>query len=67
MTTSIGQRVLYRTEDGKQVLPAIIVRLWSPTCVNLKVFTDGAHNQWVTSVEYGEGPRSWSRLETEEQ
>lgn len=37
-------------------LAAVIVRVWSPTMVNLKVITDGPTDVWATSVGYGEDP-----------
>lgn len=44
-----------------QVLPMLIVRVWSPTLVNGQVFVDGNFTLWVPSVEYSEGPefRHW--------
>jgi hypothetical protein len=41
-------------QEGKAVLPAIIVRVWSDTCVNLKVLTDGPVDAWKTSVSKNE-------------
>ena len=32
------------------VVPAIITQVWQPNYVNLKVFTDGPNDVWVTSV-----------------
>ena len=43
-----------------KILPAIIVRVWSDTCVNLKVFTDGPNDGWKTSVVLGNEPGQWS-------
>ena len=37
-------------------LAAVIVRVWSPTMVNLKVLTDGPTDLWITSVGYAEDP-----------
>lgn len=39
--------------------PAIVVRVWSSTTVNLKVFLDGADDLWVTSRLEGERPGTW--------
>ncbi len=41
-------------------VPAVIVAVWSETCVNLKVIGDGPQDTWVTSVSEGTGERSWS-------
>lgn len=45
--------------------PGIIVRVWSDTCVQLQVFTDGSNDgepnvAWKTSVVYDEGKRGYS-------
>lgn len=34
-----------------QVLPAIVVAVWSPRCVNLQLFLDGNDTLWLTSRE----------------
>lgn len=68
MKPTIGRIVLFNTDpekafqdhNGATVLPAMIVRVWSDTCVNLKVINDGDADLWVTSVTLGDGPRSWS-------
>jgi hypothetical protein len=47
--------------DGnvQKILPAVIVAVWTDTCVNLKVITDGKNDVWVTSVSYGVESRNW--------
>src|SRR5579859_1308502 len=67
-TPTIGDHVLYVLPNGGnkgQDRPAIIVRVWNITGVNLQVFTDG-HNDgeyyktgmiWETSVPYSEEAR----------
>jgi hypothetical protein len=42
--------------EAGQVLPLIIVRVWSDACVNGQVLLDGNDSLWVTSVTVGEGP-----------
>jgi hypothetical protein len=54
MTPTIGRIVHYtfprnspRADQGNSVpgdvVPAIIVKVWSDTCVNLRIFQDGQH------------------------
>jgi hypothetical protein len=75
MKPNIGQIVIYKlTEHDKQALslygsphpnngasvaPAIIVRVWTDTSVNLKVLCDDLHNLWITSSEHGEQEHQW--------
>lgn len=46
-----------------QLLPAMVVAVWSDTCINLKVFLDGPGELWVTSVEFSDEkpyqPHTW--------
>jgi hypothetical protein len=42
-----------------EVLPAIVVAVWSDDCVNLRVFLDGEESPWSTSRTLGEGPGEW--------
>lgn len=57
MTEDLKNRVNGNKQD---VLPAIIVAVWSDTVVNLKVITDGINDLWVTSVPYGDAQYNWS-------
>lgn len=41
-------------------LPAMIVAVWGPTVVNLKVFLDGHGDIWVTSATLGDDPGQWN-------
>ncbi len=34
-----------------EILPMIIIKAWSETCVNGKVLLDGNDDLWITSVE----------------
>lgn len=47
------------TVQAGDLLPAVIVKVWTPNSVNLKVFADGPHDEWVTSVSLGTGPRTF--------
>lgn len=46
--------------NGADVAPAVIVRVFSDTLVNLHVMLDGPETLWVTSASMGEGERQWS-------
>lgn len=69
MFPTIGRIVIYKVgkEDQSELhsidvkeLPAVIVRVWTETCVNLKILTDGPVDVWKTSVVQGTGEYSWS-------
>jgi hypothetical protein len=60
---SIGRIVHYipadeekRANNGTSPIAAVIVAVWSDTCVNLKLLTDGTADIWKTSVLLLEGP-----------
>jgi hypothetical protein len=66
---SVGRIVHYFTQDGAEVRPAIITRVWSPECVNLQVFGEPLPNEpqgmFPTSVmKHLDGaqskPRTWT-------
>lgn len=72
MNPTVGRIVEYVLTDRygeNQVRPAIIIRVWSPECVQLQVFTDGTNDgpeyasglYWATSVRRSEEkePRTW--------
>lgn len=42
-----------------EVLPAVIVAVWSDTCVNLQVSLDGNKSFWKTSVQEGDLESNW--------
>jgi hypothetical protein len=43
-----------------QILPMVIVGIWSDKCVNGHVFLDGNDSFWVTSAPQGNNPGSWN-------
>lgn len=50
-----------RVNGNKQdKLPAVIVAVWGPTCVNLKVITDGVNDLWITYANQGDQPGQWN-------
>lgn len=66
---AVGATVYYRLPEGGRnagdLRPAIVVRVWSDTCVNLQVFTDSDNDNlppvvWKTSAVKGDGPGQWS-------
>ena len=71
MKTTIGRIVIYKPTPAEQIemdktgnvqneLPAVIVAVWSDTCVNLKVFADGVSDIWKTSVILGDNEGEWN-------
>lgn len=80
MKPTIGRIVNYYTTESQRTkmrnspncnvserLPAMIVAVWTPTTVNLKVHLDGEGDLWVTSVVEGilEGQWGWIEIEIE--
>ena len=75
MKPTIGRIVRYRTteedresmrknhQNVQEELPAIIVAVWSDTCVNLKVLLDGEGDMWVTSSSQGNDEMNWNWFE----
>jgi len=55
-TPSVGRIVLVPIEpemnNGSDVAPAIITRVWSDTTVNLRVLADSHNLLWRTSATY---------------
>jgi hypothetical protein len=43
-----------------QKVPAVIVSVHNDTLVNLKVFTDGPTDFWLTSVVFGDEAGKWN-------
>jgi len=78
MKPTIGRIVIYRLADhdketlrargasnpnnGADEAPAVVVRAWSDTCVNLQVLLDGEGTLWLGSVQLADAPdqpRRW--------
>ena len=71
MKPTVGRVVIYKTTEEdrkwmrqsccniKEELPAIIVAVWSETCVNLQVLLDGDGTMWRTSVTEGLEEYNW--------
>ena len=59
-TPADGSALDASSHNYAEVVPAVIVRVWSPSCVNLKVFADGPATPWHTSVNFGDQPGQWS-------
>jgi hypothetical protein len=54
-TPTLGRIVIVHgvdptTNNGSSEAPAVIVRVWGPKAVNLKVLTDGPDDQWWASI-----------------
>jgi hypothetical protein len=69
MKPTIGKIVYYKLPDWDKtsingnksdILPAVIVAVWSDTSVSLKVITDGLNDLWKTSVQFGDTTGTWS-------
>lgn len=49
-----GERVRRNSVSAGDVFPAVIIRHWSGTCVNLQVLLDGDCSYWATSRTEGD-------------
>lgn len=45
--------------NGADEAPAVVVRVWSDNCVNLKVLVDGRETLWATSALQGDQAGQW--------
>jgi hypothetical protein len=52
MKPTVGRIVNYVLNNG-EIRPAIIVQVWSDTCVNLRVFFDGSNDAAAEGFDYG--------------
>lgn len=66
MKPSVGRIVVYACSvyddagnNGAKVAPAVVTRVWSDSCVNLRVFMDGPEVAWRTSVALFESQESF--------
>ena len=68
MNPTVGRIVHYYPTDSDRFgetgkpIAAVIVRVWSDECVNLRLFPDSDDSPWVSSVPYDleAGEYSWS-------
>lgn len=67
MKPTIGRIVIFHFPEheknfnnGQVDAPAVITAVWSETCVNLKILSDGPFDLWKTSVSMGDGAYNWS-------
>lgn len=40
-----------RQNNGSDVAPAIVTRVWNENSINVKAVTDGPDNLWLTSIK----------------
>ena len=61
---TVGRIVMFHspTIEGSVFLPAIVVKVHSPTNLNLQIFQDrgGDGTVYATSISEGTGPNTWS-------
>jgi hypothetical protein len=66
MKPSLGRIVIYHfgsdqaVNNGEADAPAVIVRVYSDTCVNLRILCDGNAILWKGSVQQGHSMDQWS-------
>lgn len=53
------KKIMAKTGNKSDLLPAIITAVWSDDCVNLKVICDGTQNMWITSAQKGTDENNW--------
>jgi len=46
--------------NNASILPAVVVAVWSESCINIRVIADGNLDLWKTSVNQGDQPGQWS-------
>ncbi len=78
MKPSVGRIVHLKLDSITHCIPAMIVRVWSGTTCNLRLFPDGSSdpksfgsndhlaNDWQTSVVEGDANNTWHWPERED-
>ena len=55
MKPTIGRIVIVPVDparnNGADVAPAVITRVWNDTCINVRVLLDGPDTEWKTSLK----------------
>lgn len=54
-----AQRHIGNMANEGDILPCLVVRVWSDDCFNGQVFLDGNDTLWITSATKGEGLGQW--------
>ena len=59
-SAQINRRRTINEAKEDQILPMVIVGIWSDNCVSGQVFLDGNDSLWVTSAQQGNEPGNWN-------
>lgn len=55
---AVGDDECNGVKEG-QIVPAMVVAVWSHTCISVQMFLDGPDTQWATSLHLGNENGNW--------